>query len=234
MAGNVALNNAGVLVGIVLSQLQREGTPIVLPGFAGDALDLRTMVDPYAEPDHRGMAPALAHYYGLPMFSLAGGSDSKVVDGQAATDAALTLLYDALAGGHLIHDSGYLESGLTGSLAQLVICDEIIAWVRASIGPVEISEETLALDLIDALGPDGSFLETDHTIRHYRERWYPDLIDRRSHSAWAARGSLDLAARAAARVDRLLASHRPVPLDPATAAVVHAIVERAIERLRAT
>ena len=55
MAGNVALNNAGVLVGIVLAQLVREGTPVVVPGFGGDALDLRTMVDPYAEPDHRGM-----------------------------------------------------------------------------------------------------------------------------------------------------------------------------------
>ena len=75
------------------------------------------------------------------------------------TDAALTMLVDALAGGHLIHDSGYLESGLTGSLAQLAICDEIAAWIRAAIAPVEIDDETLALDLIDELGPDGSFLE---------------------------------------------------------------------------
>ena len=208
MAGNVALNNAGVLVGIVLAQLVREGTPVVVPGFGGDALDLRTMVDPYAEPDHRGMVPSLAHHYGLPMFSLAGGSDSKTVDQQAAADASLTMLVDALAGGHLIHDSGYLESGLTGSLAQLAICDEIAAWIRAAIGPVEISDETLALDLIDSLGPDGSFLEADHTIAHYRERWYPSLIDRLSHSAWQARGATTLAERAAARVDRILADHR--------------------------
>jgi len=233
MAGNLALNNAGVLVGVVLAQLQREGAPIVIPGFGGDALDLRTMVDPFAEPDHRGTVPSLAHHYGLPMFSLAGGSDSKAVDGQAALEASLTLLYDALAGGHLVHDSGYLESGLTGSLAQLVICDEIIAWIRTSIAPVEISDETLALDLIDALGPDGSFLEADHTIRHYRERWYPDLIDRRSHSAWAARGGLDLAERAAARVDQILANHQPEPLDPAVAAAIHAIVERAAGALPA-
>ena len=77
MAGNIALNNAGVLVGVVLAQLVREGAPVVIPGFGGDALDLRTMVDPYAEPDHRGMVPSLAHHYGLPMFSLAGGSDSQ-------------------------------------------------------------------------------------------------------------------------------------------------------------
>lgn len=229
-AGNITVNNAGVLVGVLLAQLVREGTPVVVPGFGGDALDLRTMVDPYAEPDHRGVVPSLAHHYGLPMFSLAGGSDAKVVDQQAATDAALTLLYDALAGGHLIHDSGYLESGLTGSLAQLAICDEVIAWIRASIAPVEISDETLALDLVEAVGPDGSFLETDHTLDHYRERWYPTLIERHTRAQWTARGALTMAERAAARVEELLAAHQPAPLAPDAADAVAAILAAAEAR----
>lgn len=233
MAGNLALNNAGVLVGIVLAQLVRAGAPVIVPGFGGDALDLRTMVDPYAEPDHRGTVPSLAHHYGLPMFSLAGGSDSKTVDQQAAAEAALTMLVDGLAGGHLVHDSGYLESGLTGSLAQLVICDEIAAWIRAAIGPVVIDDETLALDLIDELGPDGSFLETDHTIAHYRERWYPSLIDRLGHSAWQARGGTTLGERAAARVDQILAAHEPPPLAEDAARAIASILERAERAPRA-
>jgi trimethylamine--corrinoid protein Co-methyltransferase len=227
MAGNIALNNAGVLVGVVLAQLVHEGAPVVIPGFGGDALDLRTMVDPYAEPDHRGTVPSLAHHYGLPMFSLAGGSDSKRPDQQAATEAALTMLVDALAGGHLIHDSGYLESGLTGSLAQLAICDEIAAWIRAAMVPVVIDEETLALDLIDSLGPEGSFLETQHTIDHYRERWYPSLIDRLSHSAWMARGGKTLGERAAAQVDRVLAAHQAPPLPETAEQAISAILQRA-------
>ncbi len=227
VAGNVVLNNAGILVGVVLAQLVREGTPVVIPGFGGDALDLRTMVDPYAGPDHRGVVPSLAHHYGLPMFSLAGGSDSKTVDQQAAAEASLTMLVDALAGGHLIHDSGYLESGLTGSLAQLAICDEIATWIRAAIAPVDMSDEALALDLIDQLGPDGSFLETDHTIAHYRERWYPSLIDHLAYSAWQARGATTLAERAAIRVDRILTDHRPAPLPDDVARRIAGILERA-------
>jgi trimethylamine---corrinoid protein Co-methyltransferase len=234
MAGNIALNNAGVLVGVVLSQLVREGTPIVVPGFGGDALDLRTMVDPYAEPDHRGTVPSLAHHYGLPMFSLAGGSDSKLPDQQAATDAALTMLVDALAGGHLVHDSGYLESGLTGSLVQLAICDEIAAWIRSAIGPVVIDDETLALDLIDELGPDGSFLEAQHTIDHFRERWYPTLIDRLSFAGWQARGGRTLGERAAERVDRLLADHEVPPLAAAAEETIAEILRRAASVPRAT
>ena len=227
VAGNLALNNAGVLVGVVLAQLVREGAPVVVPGFGGDALDLRTMVDPYAGPDHRGTVPSLAHHYGLPMFSLAGGSDSKRPDQQAASEAALTMLGDALAGGHLIHDSGYLESGLTGSLVQLAICDEIAAWIRASMAPVVIDEETLALDLIDSLGPDGSFLEAQHTFDHYRDRWYPSLIDRRSHSAWLARGGATLGEGAAAQVDRILATHQAPPLPEAAEQAISAILQRA-------
>jgi trimethylamine--corrinoid protein Co-methyltransferase len=229
-AGNIVLNNAGVLAGLVLAQLVREGAPVIVPGFGGDALDLRTMVDPYAGPDHRGVVPSLAHHYDLPMFSLAGGSDSKLVDEQAAAEAALTMLGDALAGGHLVHDLGYLESGLTGSLAQLAICDEIAAWIRAAIAPVDVSDGALALDLVDELGPDGSFLETDHTLARYRGRWYPTLFDRFGHAAWRKRGETSLAERAAARVDSLLASHAPVPLDPDVAARLDEILDRAIAR----
>jgi trimethylamine--corrinoid protein Co-methyltransferase len=233
LAGNIAVNNAGVLVGLVLAQLVREGTPLVVPGFGGEFLDLRTLVDPYGEPDSQGIAASLAHHYGLPMFSLAGGSDSKLVDGQAATDAALTMLGTALAGGHIIHDSGYLESGLTGSLAQVAICDEIAAWVRAAIAPVVIDEETLALDLVDRLGPDGSFLEADHTIAHFRERWYPTLIDRQARAAWLARGGTTLVERAAARVERILATHEPAPLPESAKQAISEILERAERTPRA-
>ena len=229
VGGTLALNQAGVLIGVVLSQLVREGTPIVVPGFGGDGLDLRTMVDPYAAPDARGPAGALAHWYGLPMFSLAGGSDGKVVDEQSAAEAALTLLIDGVTGGQLTHDCGYLESGLTGSLAQMAICDEIVGWIRRATRPIDVSDEALALADVDALGIDGSFLETDHTLDRYRERWYPGLFERGSYEAWSAQGSTTLARRAAARVDALLAARQPAQLEPDVAAAIHEIVERAAE-----
>lgn len=229
LAGTIAINTAGVLAGVVLAQLAREGAPVVVPAFGGDSLDLRTMVDPYAAPDARGPAGALAHWYGLPMFSLAGGSDGKTVDEQSAAEAALTLLVDAVSGGQLTHDCGYLESGLTGSLAQMAICDEIVSWIRAATRPIDVSDAALALDDVDALGVGGSFLETDHTLDRYMERWYPALFDRGSFESWQARGATRLAQRAAERVDALLAAREPMPLQPEVAAEVHEIVERAAE-----
>jgi trimethylamine--corrinoid protein Co-methyltransferase len=137
------------------------------------------------------------------------------------------MLWHALAGGHLVHDSGYLESGLCGSLAQLAICDEIAAWVFASIGPVDLGDEALALDLVHELGPDGMFLEAQHTLDHYRGHWYPTLIDRSSRSQWLAKGGRTLLERATARVDALLASHEAPPLPEEAEAAIASILERA-------
>lgn len=228
MAGIMALTNTGVLTGLVLSQLKREGAPVVIPGFGGEALDMRTTVDPYCQPDPQGMAQALAHFYNLPMFSLAGGSDAKLPDQQAGLEAALTLTMATLAGGNIVHDLGYLESGLCGSLVQLAICNEIVSWLKTVRQEVTINEETLALDLIEEIGPDGQFLETKHTRRHFRERWYPTLIERDNYQGWLNKGGQTLAERATRQVEEILTSHRPQPLPEETGGAVRAIVERAL------
>jgi len=227
MAGTLALSNAGVLVGLVISQLKREGAPVIIPGFGGDALDMRTMVDPYCAPDPRGMAPALAHFYQLPMFTLGGASEAKILDQQAGIEAALDMLICAVCGGHIVHDCGYLESGLTGSLAALAICNEVAGWLRHACQPVEISAETLALDLIDQVGPDGQFLQLPHTRRHVRERWYPTLIDRDTYDGWLAKGGKTLPERAAEQVSQILDSHQCEALTPEVAEAVRRVVVRA-------
>ncbi len=226
-AGSVAMINAGILTGLVLSQLKREGAPFITSGMTGGALDMKTMVSPYCQPDSKGMSHALAHHYNLPMFGLGGCSDSKLVDQQAAAEAALTLMTETLGGANLIHDLGYLESGLCGSLAQLVICNELVAWVERMTAPVEISKETLALDLIDEVGPDGQFLDTDHTIAHFREWWYPEVFEYGNYDQWQAAGGQSMGERAAERVTQILAEHQPEPLPEDVAQKIKAIVRRA-------
>jgi trimethylamine--corrinoid protein Co-methyltransferase len=227
VAGCQVIWNVGALVGLVLSQLKREGTPYVMAGWGAGGLDMKTTVMPYAEPDRRGVAQAMAHYYGLPMFALGGCSDSKCLDQQSGMEAALTLMVTALTGGNIVHDLGYLESGLCYSLAQLAICDEILGWLAHFTRGVDVSDEALAVDLIDEVGPDGQFLDTEHTLAHFRERWYPTLIDRNNYDNWQAKGGKTLAQRAAERVENILAEHKPEPLPNEVAQAVHAVVERA-------
>jgi trimethylamine--corrinoid protein Co-methyltransferase len=226
VAGNMAIWNAGSLVGLVLSQLERPGAPFITSGWGASALDMRTTLSPYVEPEKQFIAQDLAHHYGLPMFAFGGCSDSKVLDQQAGIEAGLTLLTNTLCGSHLVHDLGYLESGLTGSLAQLVICDEIVSWIRTALEPLEINDETLALDVIEEVGPDGDFLGTKHTLQHFQERWYPTLIDHDFYDGWVKRGSRDLSRRAAERVDQILSEHRPEPLSEKVKETLKEIVER--------
>jgi len=139
----------------------------------------------------------------------------------------MTLLTNTLGGGNIIHDLGYLESGLTFSLAQLAICDELVSWIRHYVAELEISDETLALDIIHEIGPDGQYLDHPHTLRHYKERFYPALIDRASFDVWEQRGSKTLAERAAEKVSKILVEHQPEPLPADVAGRIRAIVTRA-------
>jgi len=225
-AGAAAHIGAGNLTGLILSQLKREGTPFIWGGW-GLLMDMRTEVIPYAPPDMIGLPAAHAHYLGIPYFGLAGCSDSKTLDGQAAAEASLTLMGDVLSGANLIHDLGYLESGLLGSLPLLVICDEIIGWINRFVEGFEVSEETLALDEIDRVGPDGHFLDSDHTMRHFREDWYPQLMDRGNNESWVEAGAKDLNTRAKEKVDKILNSPIPQILPERVQKKVHAVVKRA-------
>jgi trimethylamine--corrinoid protein Co-methyltransferase len=150
----------------------------------------------------------MAHFYNLPSFGTAGCSDSKLMDWQAVAEASLTLIADALVGANLIHDVGYIEAGVTYSAEMLVLCDEIISWIKAFKKGAPVNEETLALDLIHELGSKGDFLTTDHTFRHFREQWQPALFDRKNYEKWKEAGAQDSKTRVRQKIEQILDEHQ--------------------------
>jgi trimethylamine--corrinoid protein Co-methyltransferase len=213
-AGAVALANAGELVGLVLAQLKREGAPVIHSGGYGDVFDMRTTTGAYTGPESYGVRTAMGAYYGLPTFGLGGSSDSKLPDGQAAAEASLTLLFETMGRATLVHDVGYMESGKCYSLELMAICDEVIGYIRRYARGIEVTEETLALDLIAELGPGGDYLSSEHTVNHYRESWYPRLFNRNHFDGWLAEDGQSLGERTKKRVEEILCSHEPEPVDP--------------------
>ena len=211
-AGSLALGNAGQLAGLVLSQLKKEGSPFLRSDPSGRLMDMASMVSLYGAPECGSYGWDLAHHYGIPTFGIAGCSDAKIFDTQAAAEATLTLFENKLNGVNLIHDVGYLDCAMTGSLALVHLCDEIIDWLRKYFSKISINEDTLALDLIHEIGPDGHFLESDHTFKHVREDWQPSLIDRLDYHRWAEEGSTTLEERANAKVKEIIENHRAEPL----------------------
>ena len=184
-----------------------------------------TMVGLLAAPEVRGFNEDLAEYYQLPRFGIGGMCGSKEVDQQAAYEAAITLLTSTLAGAGLIHDVGYMDNGTTGALDQLVICHEIIGWVKRYMKQLTVDDETLALDVIaEVVKKDGSFLETEHTLRHFREDYYPEFTDRDNYDNWQAEGSLTLRDRARTKVNQILKEEHTATLPTATLEELRSLV----------
>ena len=138
----------------------------------------------------------------------------------------------ALSGGNLNHDVGYLEAGLTSSLEAIVAADEVIGMVKRIMRGIEVSRETLALDVIHEVGPGGEFLTTEHTFNHFKNDWFPSLFDRGSYEAWEGDGKKRLGQRANEVVQRLLETHTPEPLPASIQSALTQVVLRAEKRVR--
>jgi trimethylamine--corrinoid protein Co-methyltransferase len=225
-AGCMASMNAGTLLGIVLSQLVRPGSPIAVPGWNGGPYNLKTMVGNYVLADEQGVPTSMGKYYDLPVFGLGGSTDSKVLDQQCGFEVTLSLMTSLLHGANIIHDVGFMDSGMQGSLQIMTIANDILGFLRAATRGVEVNDETLALDVIEELGPTGSFLDHDHTLRHYKEPFYSKLADKNQYSLWLEQGGKTMEARAAELVDSILEKHRPEPLPADVQGALKQIVQR--------
>lgn len=195
LAGTLVQQNAEALMGVVLSQLVNPGTP-VLYSAVPSTLDIRTMSFLMGSVESGLMNAAItqmAYYYRLPSYITVGTTDSKVPDAQAAHESASTCLLAALAGGNFIHEAaGLLEGAMTACFAQYVIDNDIIGGCLRALRGVEINQDTLAVDVIAAVGPEGNFLGEAHTIDYMRtESFFPRVSDRRSYQAWHSAGGKD-------------------------------------------
>jgi trimethylamine---corrinoid protein Co-methyltransferase len=235
IAGCLALANAESLSGLVMAQLKRAGAPVIYGGGALP-LDMRTSNPAYGSPELQlaGSAlAAMAHHYRLPRFSGAGASDSKVLDQQAAVEGTVSVMMQALSGANLVHDVGYLESGLTGSYEMVVLMDEVISLVKFILNGIEISDETLALDVIHHVGPGGNFIAEDHTLKNFRKGWLTRMMDRKNYDSWASDGQETMMDRLSKRVKGILTEYKPKPLPESVSRELGDIIKTAEKKFAA-
>jgi len=230
IAGTIAQANAETLSGNVIAQFRSKGACFVY-GSDSSVIDMRTGVFSYGAPEWMLVNLAMAQlgrYYNLPIWSTGGCSDSKVLDGQAIMEAAVTLLVAAQSGANLIHDVGsFLNFGLTGCLEFVTICDEIISLTNYLLRGIEVNDETLAIDTIRSVGPGGHFLSQKHTMKYFKkEHWLPSLFDRQMRETWMKSGSKDLIQRSREKTEEILTSHYPEQLPRDVAEELEAAVSR--------
>jgi trimethylamine--corrinoid protein Co-methyltransferase len=216
LAGALLLSVARQISGFVIGQLKRKGAPMIVT-FHGSSMDPRNAIHLYTSPEHvilQAAAKDISNYYGIPTWGRAGCTEAKTIDQQAGFEAGYEILAQALWGENLIHDVGYVESGLTASWGLLAMCNDFIGAAKRVVDGFELSEETLALDVIDRVGPSGHYLVEDHTLKHFRQEiWMPSLLDRNNYDTWKSKGKTTLLDRANHRVKEILENHQTEPLE---------------------
>lgn len=227
LASTLVVATAECLAALALAQTVRPGSPFIMGGSLG-TMDMRLATMPYGAPELPLLCAAeteIAHYLGLPMWSTAGVSDSKLVDEQAAIEGAMGVMIAALSGADLVHNVGFIEGCLTGSLQYLIMMDEAIAYAKRIVRGIQVTPDTLGLEWIARIGPGGDFLSTEHTLRHFRtEFWYPRLFDRQTREGWEQAGRKPMADRVQEQLDDIL----DLSPDPLMASEVQAEIDHVL------
>ena len=216
LAGTAAQETAEILAGVCVTQLIDPGTPVCFGGIP-HAFDMRTTQLIFSGPEQGLLAIAMTEmgrHYGLPVYINVGLTDSKCVDAQAGLEIGASLLMGALAGADIFGHLGIAGVDQASSLEMLILQHEAIAYVERVMRGFVVDQEHLAVDLIDAVGPGGGFIDQEHTVEHFRsEIWMPEVLDRRFWPSWEAAGRPDTASVVRQKLAEYLAKYQPVPLD---------------------
>ena len=128
---------------------------------------------------------------------------------------------------------GMVDTGMTISYEQLLIDAEIARMIRRVMQGIAVNDETLAADVIMAVGAAGTYLSQKHTLRHMKqESSRAKLIDRRTFEAWEKRGSKDMFAVANEEARKILETHKVAPLPDATLKEIRKVIEEAESELK--
>jgi len=230
VAGTLVVNNAENLASLVISEFASSGAPVVYSSAAG-GIDFKTGSATVGTPEYSlvqtGCAQ-LARYYGLPSNICGGDCDSKALDVQCGFERAMTLTTSILTGADIITGLGGLNAANLMSPELLVIDNEIIGAILRIGRGFEVNDDTLAVDVINRVGPGGHFLGERHTLEHYKaETWIPEISDRESFGTWQKMGSRTMDKVAGEKIKQILATHKPEPISEGAEKEISRILNRA-------
>jgi len=177
---------------------------------------MRSSVFSFGAPEMDLMVAAqsqMAQHYGVPFYGTAGCSDSKLPDAQASAEAVFSCFASALSGANLVHDAGLLEYGTMISPDHIVLVNEVLNMVSHFMRGLPINADSLALNVIDTVGPGGHYLEAEHTMRHFRDVWYSTLFDRQTYDRWMDQGGKDMGCRLREHTLSLMTHEPTLPSD---------------------
>jgi trimethylamine--corrinoid protein Co-methyltransferase len=208
LAGHLVQHNCQVLTGVVIAQVLREGHPVVYCN-AHTIFNMREGNPLIATPETlllRFAGAQMARRYGIPSHSIGFDTDAHIIDQQGIWEKALSAMACVSAGVDVMVNLGMYSTGLTVSYESLVIDHEIFSSLKRFQRGIDVTDEHLALDVIERIGTWGSYLEDEHTLRNFKgENWYPDISCRKLFERWIEDGASDMLTAAHEKAVTILA-----------------------------
>ena len=214
LAGNLAVGNAEVISGTALIQLAYPGAPVFYAA-AQTASDLRTGAYTGGGPEdflYGAATNVLSDFYDIPLSMGSFATGAKEPNWQAGIENSLSTFMASVVMSDMLLGVGFLHGSRIWSFAEMMMDCEIFSIIRKTMEGIVVDDETLALDTIAAVGPGGNFLSQKHTLKHMRELFLPQFMDRRPFNEWEAKRD-DARDWALAKARKTLETHQPDPLD---------------------
>jgi trimethylamine--corrinoid protein Co-methyltransferase len=229
LAGLVVLQNCENLAPIVLSQLIRPGCPVFY-GAIGGSVDMRSLRPRFGSVEAmliERCGVQMARSYGLLCRGGSGLTDAPSCDFQAGAQAMLNTLSVIYDGPNFIPACGLLGSYMGASLAKVVLDEELIIKARRFLSPIKTNETSLAVDVINEIGPGGCFIQHDHTLEHFREELRTESIFHSpDYNSWTANGKRNAVHLAHERAMKLIDAYQPPEMDQGIKEEIEAYVKR--------
>ena len=233
MAGSLAVANAEALAGVVIAQIFSEGSPVIYGG-SSIPFDMRYGITVHGSAEYglfSVVTAQLARFYGLPSYAGGAACNANLFDGQAGYEKMFTMLLPYLGGADMIVDAGLNANSLV-SYDEPVIQNEISGMVMRVCKGFEVSDNTLATDIIAKVGIGGNYLAQKHTRDYaWLDFGKAFLSNRASYERWFENGAKEIGKRGIEKAKEILATHNPPQIDPEIDRRITEILSHAKKRI---
>jgi trimethylamine--corrinoid protein Co-methyltransferase len=218
MEGTLVVQNAEILAGITLSQLVREGAPVVFAG-SSSASAMRYGTLSIGAPEmavNTAATAQMGRFYNLPVRGGGALTDSKLMDSQAAYESMMSMMMATMSGiNFVLHSAGILEGYITASYEKFIIDSDICGICKRIKRGENITPEKLAMDAIKEVGPGGEYLTHMHTFQHFKQEFYSPIMEERDNfTSWSNKGGLTMEQQANTKYKKILKSYEEPDMDP--------------------
>ena len=234
LAGALAQQNAEALIGVVLTQLVRPGSPVAYGAFTSN-VDMRSGAPVFGSPENAKANIAsgqLARRYGLPYRS-SNVNASNAADAQSVYETAMALWGAVLGHAHLVyHAAGWLEGGLTASFEKVIIDIEMLQSMAEFLRPISVSDADLGFDAVAQVATGGHFFGAAHTMERYESAFYePLLSDWQNYERWSDAGAEEATERATGIWQAALADYEAPEMPESVKEALDAYIARRYEEI---